>query len=101
MIYTTGLYLDELSDKDRQLSCRMVESWILFAHGYEPWKPRQPDGYDLTVADDGTEEARLYRASDYRRVESQEYIVKNIDKFGGIFRDFLEGSEENKVVFLN
>ena len=71
----------------------MVERWILFAHGHEPWEPRQPDGYDLTVAEDGTGETQLYRASEYHRVEAQEYIVQNIDKFGAIFRDFLEGSE--------
>ena len=94
MIYTTGLYLDDLSDKERQLSIRMVDRWILFAYGCEPWEPRQPDGYDLTVAEDGTGETRLlYRASEYRRVEAQEYIVQNIDKFGAIFRDFLEGSD--------
>jgi hypothetical protein len=34
-LYTTGLYLDDLSDKERQLSVKMVDRWILFAHGYE------------------------------------------------------------------
>ena len=101
MIYTTGLYLDQLQDKDRQLSGAMVERWVLFAYGYRPWESRHPDGYDLTVTEDGTEEAQLYCTSKYRRVESQEYIVKDIDKFGGIFRDFLEGSEDNEAVYLN
>ena len=91
MIYTTGLYLDDLPDGDRQLSHRMVERWIQFAYGSEPWKSRHPDGYELTIPDDGTEETREYVTSQYRRVEAQEYIVRNIDVFGAMFRQFLEG----------
>jgi len=93
MIYTTGLYLDELPDGDRELGRRMVAHWIQFAYGDEPWKPRQSDGYDLVVVEHRTEHVEVFLRSNYRRVEAQEYSAGNIDKIGAIFRDFLERSE--------
>ena len=92
MIYTTGLYLDELNEEERKLSRAMVERWILFAGGIAPWKSRQHEGYDLTPAESGLEED-LYMNSKYRRVEAQDYIAQNIDEFGDILREFLEESD--------
>ena len=108
MIYTTGLYFEELPDEDRELSRRMVARWIQFSYGEEPWRPRHPDGHDLVVVDghdlvvvDGqAEHVEIFHTSSYRRVEAQDYIARNIDKIGEIFRDFLERSEveETKVL---
>jgi hypothetical protein len=92
MIYTTGLYLHELDEEDRKLSRRMVERWIKFAYGFNPWKPRLPDGYDLTVMQDGLEDVTKYPASPYRRVEAQDLIAQDVDKYGEIFREFLDAS---------
>ena len=92
MIYTTGLYLDELNEEDRKLSRTMVERWILFAYGVDPWKSRQPEWYDLMATESGLEE-RLYENSEYRRVEAQDYIAENIDMYGEILREFLEESD--------
>ena len=90
MIYTTGLYLAELDEEDSKLSRRMVVKWINFAHGLDPWTSRQPDGYDLTVTEDGIEKVGLYAKSDYRRVDAQDHIAQNINQFGELFRNFLE-----------
>jgi carboxylesterase type B len=92
MIYTTGLYLDELNEEDRKLSCTMVERWILFACGFDPWKSRQPERYDLTTAESGLK-VELYENSEYRRVEAQDYISQNIDICGSLLREFLEESD--------
>ena len=92
MIYTTGLYLDELNEEDRKLSRAMVERWIHFACGFDPWKSRQPERYDLTAAHSGLNEG-LYEDSEYRRVEAQDYICQNIDIYGDLLREFLEESD--------
>lgn len=92
MIYTTGLYLDELNEEDRRLSRTMVERWILFACGVDPWKSRQPEWHDLTATESGLEE-RFYATSEYRRVEAQDYIAQNIEMYGEILREFLEESD--------
>src|SRR5271170_3797444 len=49
---------------DRKLSRKMVERWILFARGVDPWVSRQPDGYDMSVTESGLEEATLYSRSE-------------------------------------
>lgn len=101
MIYTTGLYLEELPNEDRELSRRMVARWIQFAYGEEPWRPRHPDDYDLVVVDGQAEHVEIFLTSSYRRVQAQEYIARNIDKIGEIFRDFLERSEVEETEVLS
>jgi hypothetical protein len=92
MIYTTGLYLDELNEDDQKLSRTMAERWVLFACGLDPWKSRQPERFDLTASETGLKE-RFYGNSEYRRVDAQDYIAQNIDIYGDILREFLEESD--------
>ena len=91
MIYTSGLYHDELSEENRRLSILMMGKWLAFVNGMEPWRGRQPGGYDLTITRTSQfEHLDLYANSKYRRVEAQDCIVQDIDRYGDILRSFLE-----------
>jgi hypothetical protein len=89
MIYTSGLYLGDLNEEDQALSRRMVERWIDFAYGLEPWKSRIPEGFDLVVPESGAEEVVVDGSSGYRRILAEEIIARNIDRCGDIVREFL------------
>jgi carboxylesterase type B len=88
MIYTTGLYLDELSPKQRELSCDMAKRWISFACGHDPWKAGKHLEYDFTVTERGEQKLVRYGDSEYRRVRAQDIIARDIDKYGSLLREF-------------
>jgi carboxylesterase type B len=89
MIYSTALYMDELSEEDRELSLWMAERWIGFASGMDPWKSRQSEGYDLIITDSGARE-EIYWKSNHRRVEAENIIAKDMLKYGTLIREFVE-----------
>jgi carboxylesterase type B len=89
MIYTSGLYLDELPKREADLSREMAKRWISFACGIDPWKPGEPMEYDFNITEHGELRVALYTDSTYRRLKAQEIIARDIDKYGALLREFL------------